>query len=259
MSTENATKLNQLLNIQPQGVVLQSSWLAKNGYSLELQKRYRKSKWLKSVGTGAMVRTGDRVSYEGAIYAIQQQTSLTIHPGGKTALSLHGKSHYLDLAINKVTLFGDKTEKLPAWFRQHDWGVAIDYHRSSFLPADLGLADFNVAQQRFSIKVSSAPRAFMECLYLAPQKQELAECYELMENLNNLRPDLVQSLLEKCESVKVKRLFLYMASKAKHDWLQYVDTTKVDLGRGKRSITKNGVYVPQYQITVPRELEAASS
>jgi hypothetical protein len=27
----------------------------------------------------------------------------------------------------------------------------------------------------------------MECLYLAPEKQELAECYQLMEGLNNLR------------------------------------------------------------------------
>jgi hypothetical protein len=46
-----------------------------------------------------------------------------------------------------------------------------------------------------------------------------------------------------------------MASKARHDWLQYVDTTRVELGHGKRAITKNGVYVPKYQITVPKELE----
>jgi hypothetical protein len=231
MSTENATKINQLLNTQPHGVVLQSAWLVTNGYSLELQKRYRKSKWLKSIGTGAMIRTGNRVTYEGAVYALQQQSSLTIHPGGKTALSLQGRSHYLDLSAKRVAMFGGKAEKPPAWFRKHDWGLAIDYHRSSFLPADLGLTDLDVAQQSFSIKVSSAARALMECLYLAPEKQELTECYQLMENLNNLRPDLVQSLLEKCESVKVKRLFLYMATKAKHDWLQYVDTTKVDLGR----------------------------
>jgi hypothetical protein len=80
-----------------------------------------------------------------------------------------------------------------------------------------------------------------------------------MENLNNLRTELEQSLHEKIESVKVKRLILYMASKATHDWLHYVDTTNVDLGRGKRRLTQIGVYVPQFQITGPRELEAASS
>ena len=170
-------------------------------------------------------------------------------------MSLLGRSHYLDLSTKKVTLFGGKAEKLPAWFRKHDWGVAIDYHPSLFLPADLSLTDLDVEQHSFSIKVSNAARAIMECLYLAPARQELTECYQLMESLNNLRPDVVESLLENCQSIKVKRLFLYMATKAKHDWLQYVDTTKVDLGRGKRAITKNGVYVPTYQITVPRELE----
>ena len=257
MSTEKPSKINQLLSSQPAGVVLQSSWLVQHGYSLELQKRYRKSKWLESIGTGAMIRTGDRVTYEGGVYALQRQASSSIHPGAKTALSLLGKSHYLDLSTKKVTLFGGEADRLPAWFRRHDWGVAIDYRPSSFLPADLGLTDLDVEQQRFSIKVSSGARALMECLYLAPDEQDLTECYQLMENLNNLRPDLVQALLEKCESVKVKRLFLYMAGKARHDWLQYVDTTKVDLGRGKRAIAKNGVYVPEFQITVPRELETA--
>jgi hypothetical protein len=235
--------------------VLQSSWLAKNGYSLELQKRYRKSKWLESIGTGAMIRTGDRVTYEGAIYALQQQTASTIHPGGRTALALQGRAHYLDLSPIKVTIFGAKGEKLPAWFRSHDWGVAVAYHPSSFLPPDLGLTEVSVALKSFAIKASSPGRALMECLYLTPEKQDLTECYQLMEGLNNLRPDLVQTLLERCQSVKVKRLFMYMAEKAKHDWVQYLDRTKVDLGRGKRSIVDSGVYVAKYQITVPRELE----
>jgi hypothetical protein len=44
----------------------------------------------------------------------------------------------------------------------------------------------------------------------------LVECYELIESQNNLRPDLLQKLLEQCTSVEVKRLFLYLAEKAKH-------------------------------------------
>src|SRR5437899_1424002 len=86
-------------------------------------------------------------------------------------------------STKKVTIFGGKTEKLPAWFQKHDWGVAIDYHRSSFLPDDLGMTDLDVVQQSFTIKVSGPARALMECLYLAPEKQELTECYQLMENL----------------------------------------------------------------------------
>jgi hypothetical protein len=55
--------------------------------------------------------------------------------------------------------------------------------------------------------------------------------------------------------VKVKRLFMYMAEKAGHSWFTYIDLKNIDLGKGKRSIVKNGVYNAKYQITIPRELE----
>lgn len=252
MSTLNHTKINQLLNTTPQGAVLLSVWLAQQGYSSDLQKRYRKSNWLESIGNGAMVRVGDSADIYGALYGLQKHADLTIHPAGRTALSLLGKAHYLELSSTKAVLFGGDKEKLPAWFKGYDWGVSVDYHATSFLPGDLGLEDFEV--KNFSIKVSSPARAMLECLYLAPEKQELLECFELMEGLNNLRPKMVQELLEQCSSIKVKRLFLYLADKAGHEWLPYLDLQKIDLGSGKRSLVKNGVYVAKYQITVPKEL-----
>jgi transcriptional regulator with AbiEi antitoxin domain of type IV toxin-antitoxin system len=252
MSTITGSKLNHLLRSQPPGIVLLSSWMTGEGYSHDLQQRYKKSNWLRSVGTGAFIRSSDRVGYEGAIYALQEQNGLSIHPGGRTALSLLGKAHYLELSAGQVVLFGGESEKLPAWFKNHDWGVKVDYHGTSFLPSDLGLT--NVELSNFSIKVSGAARAIMECLHLAPQKQELMECYQLMEGLNNLIPKQVQTLLENCQSVKVKRLFLYIAEKADHNWFKYLDLCSMDLGKGKRSIVKNGVLIDKYKITVPREL-----
>lgn len=53
MSTDSPSKLNTLLKTQPAGVVLCSAWLVEKGYSIELQKRYKKSQWYESVGTGA--------------------------------------------------------------------------------------------------------------------------------------------------------------------------------------------------------------
>jgi hypothetical protein len=88
-----------------------------------------------------------------------------------------------------------------------------------------------------------------------PKEISLDECYELMEGLNNLVPGLVQQLLEKCTSVKVKRLFLYLAEKSDHEWMKFLNKAKIDLGKGKRSFAKKGVYVPQYQITVSKDLE----
>ena len=64
----------------------------------------------------------------------------------------------------------------------------------------------------------------------------------------------VQTLLENCQSVKVKRLFLYMGEKADHNWFNYLDLKNVDLGKGKRSIVKNGLFIDKYGITVPKEL-----
>ena len=252
MSTLNQTKINHLLTATPSGTVVLSSWLIEQGYSADLQKRYRKSHWLESLGSGAMARTSDSVDYYGAMYALQKQASHSVHPGGRTALSLLGKAHYLELSSVQVVLFAGDKERLPLWFKNHDWGVKIEYHTTSFLPDNLGLEDFEV--KNFSIKVSSAARAMLECLYLAPEKQELLECFELMEGLNNLRPKMVQELLEQCTSIKVKRLFLYLADKAGHEWLQYLDLQKIDLGSGKRSLVKNGVYIAKYQITVPKEL-----
>lgn len=253
MSTDTRSKLNHLLNSQPPGIVLLSSWMIGQGYSHDLQQRYKKSNWLKSIGMGAYIRSNDRVGYEGAIYALQEQSGFTIHPGGRTALSILGKAHYLELSAGRVVLFGSRGEKLPAWFKNYDWGVKADYHETSFLPPDLGLT--KVELSNFSIKVSGAARAIMECLHLAPQKQELMECYELMEGLNSLAPKQVQTLLENCQSVKVKRLFLYMAEKTDHHWFKDLDLKTVDLGKGKRSVVKSGVFIDKYGITVPRELE----
>jgi hypothetical protein len=45
-----------------------------------------------------------------------------------------------------------------------------------------------------------------------------------------------------------------MAEKADHNWFKYIDLSSVDLGSGKRSVVKDGVYIDKYRITVPREL-----
>lgn len=253
MDTKKGSKLNTLLSTQPSGIVLSSAWLTRQGYSLDLQKQYKKSQWFDSIGTGALIRHGDQVDYLGGIYSLQTQLGLDVHPAGKTALSLLGKAHYLELSSTSVQLFGGRGESLPLWFKKRDWGVRVDCKLTSFLPSELGLVEIN--HKEFKVKISSPARAVMECLYLAPKSQPLVEVYELMEGLNNLRPATVQQLLDCCTSVKVKRLFLYLAEKAGHEWLSYIDLDKVNLGSGKRAIVSDGIYVAKYQITVPRELE----
>ena len=45
-----------------------------------------------------------------------------------------------------------------------------------------------------------------------------------------------------------------MAEKHNHNWYKFLNLSKVDLGKGKRSLVKEGVYVSKYQITLPETL-----
>jgi len=257
MSTVKPSKINRLLKLQPPGVVLISSWLVGQGYSPELLRKYRNSNWLTSIGTGAMIRENDQVDYLGAIFSIQWQLGLSIHPGAKTALSLHGKAHFLDFDQQQVYLFGHSKENLPRWFQKYDWGVKINYYTTSFLPADEGMT--TIRMDNFELSISSPARGLMECLFIAPQSQDLMECLQIMQGLNNLHPKQIQRLLEQCTSVKVKRLFLYLAETCGHSWFKHLNLKQIDLGKGNRSLAKNGVYIPKYKITVPREMEKDES
>lgn len=246
------TKINQLLQKVPSGVVMASHWLSSHGYSPELIRNYKNSKWLEALGNGAVIRCGDEVDYLGAIYTLQKQLELSVHPGAKTALNLLGRAHYLEINQQVAYLIGHEKENLPIWFKNHHWNYQIQYFTSTFLPPQLGMTDF--VHKNFVISVSSPARAMMECLYLATDEESLFEYYELMEGLNNLVPAQVQILLQNCTSVKVKRLFMYLAEKSDHGWVKFIDKAKIDFGKGKRSFAKKGLYIPQYKMTVSRDL-----
>ncbi|BDI29508.1 hypothetical protein CCAX7_15590 [Capsulimonas corticalis] len=222
------------------------------GVSRQLQQVYQSTAWIESIGHGAFRRTGDTVDWLGGLYAIQDQARLDIHIGGRTALGMQGQAHYLELNSQTVHLFSPRSVNMPAWFKSYDWGVKLRLHHTHFLPPHLGLVD--VESKLFTVRASTAARAMMECLYLSPDEFDLVEAYQIMEGLNALRPTTVQQLMEQCRSVKVKRLFLFMAEQAGHAWFRHLDHSKIEIGHGKRSLVQGGVYVPKYQITVPKEL-----
>jgi hypothetical protein len=246
------TKINQLLQQLPSGSVLLSSWLYTQGYPYELQQRYRESGWLTSLGKGAMIRSGQRLLLGGAIYALQQQAELKIHPGGRTALGMQGFAHYLEISRKETLLFAGRGVKLPAWFINNKWDTLPVLITTSFLPEMTGLVTFD--EKEHTIIISGAARAMLECIELTPRRFDLTEASELMEGLNLLKPETAQVLLEQCRSVKAKRLFLYFAERAGHSWFNHLQLDKIDLGKGKRSIVPGGVLIPKYQITLPEHL-----
>lgn len=252
MSTKKESKINQLLQNMPEGTVVLASWLAKQGYSHDLQQKYLRSNWLETVGKGAFKRSGEVIAIFGALYAMQFQAGKAIHIGGRTALALLGYTHYVEMQQSETILFAPQGFKLPVWFSNYNWNTSHVLIRTAMLPSGLALVEYS--SKTFPIKISSPARAILECFEMAPARFDLAEAGLIMEGLNALKPQQVQELLEQCRSVKAKRLFLYFAEKANHTWFKYITFDKIGIGKGKRSIVKQGTWIPKYQITVPKIL-----
>ena len=252
MSTNAPQIITKLLNQHRPGTAYLASWLESQGISRELQHSYLRSGWLESLGTGAFCRTGDEVTWLGAVATLQAQGKAPIYPGALTALALHGMAHYARLGEERVFLFSPPRTTLPAWFRNRDWGVPVSHHKSSMLPPKLGIQEYNAGA--FSVQLSSPERAVLECLYLAPSEVDLAEMRDLFTGLAGLRPKRLQQLLEVCGSIKAKRLLFYLADLAESPWRQFLDRSQIDLGQGHRRLVERGVYVAEYKLTVPREV-----
>lgn len=248
MTIQNRKKLNQLLKTRPVGVVFTNAQLGKQGITRQLVSSYKNTGWLEPIGKGAYVLAGSKVEWSSGLSAIQKSG---VHIGGKSALELLGYGHFLPMGRNRVIyIFGATGTRLPTWFQKYNWGNPISYTTTNFLPANLGLSDKEY--NNHSIVISSAERAILEVLHLAPQGGSLEEADLLMESLTTLRPSLLQQLLEKCNSIKVKRLFLFLAERHNFSWLKKLDLEKINLGKGKRVIVKGGHLDPKYQITVPK-------
>jgi hypothetical protein len=252
MSTHNGSKINKLISDWPKGTVSTVWYLQSHGFSRKLLNKYKNSRWLSSLGHGAYILFNNKVEWMGALYPLQMQLDLSVHAGGKTALEMKGYAHYLGDKLRTVFLYGRPGTKLPAWFKKHDWGVEIISSMTNLFPDryNEGLSEYK--EREFTIRMSAPERAAMEMLYHVPSKVSFEEALLVMENLSGLRPLLVQNLLLNCNSVKVRRLFMYMAEKHAYPWVEQVDASKVDFGGGNRSIVVHGTLDKKYKITVPR-------
>jgi len=248
-------KLNQLFKYSQSGMILTLPWLTALGISYKLAWKYTQSKWLEKVGEKAYKKINDKVSWAGGIAAIQYQLKLPVHVGGKTALQLLGRAHFIPIhGISEVHLFAQPNTNIPKWldekvFPENTFKV---YKTSLFNDNQTSSAIIEREVDNIKILLANPEKAILEVLYLVPTKQSFEEAFLLMEGLTNLRPDVVQTLLENCNSIKVKRLFLYMAEKSNHHWLPGLDLKKINLGSGKRKIGKGGMFDSKYQLSVPK-------
>jgi len=250
MNTRKTKKINPLMTQWKRGVVYTQTYLTKIGYNHDLVKSYRRSGWIESMGSGAYKLAGDTVDWFGGLYALQEQKKIDLHAGGRTALELKGYAHYGRLTGEKCFIYANSGVAIPKWFKNYTWTVEIVFKSTNLFPTELKESFTEYLHKEISITISTPERAALEMLYYIPSLQGFGEALHLMESLITLRPGLVQNLLEKCKSVKVKRLFLYMAEKLELPWFEQIDQKKINLGSGKRVIIPNGALDKKYLITV---------
>ncbi len=247
-----ATKINTIQKLLVPGSVMNSSWLESNNISRTEQVLYVKSGWLKRITTGIYHLSNFEPTLWGCLSSCHNQTGLIYRVAASTALELQGYSHYISMGKPQAFVATPTKRKLPKWLLEHEWDMEINEFSTNIFDGTLGITEIEV--EGHTLQVSSPELAIMECLILSPDKYNLMDVYHLMEMLTTLRSGVVTKLLEQCTSVKVKRLFLYMAEKSGHAWFKRLNLSNVSLGSGPRSFSKGGVKNAKYNIVIPQDL-----
>lgn len=255
----------------PEGVVATRAWLMKQEISRHALDNLIKSEQLKSVANGVYSRADSKPTWQGVVFSLQSILKLDFIIGGLTALEMQGLAHYLSISDKKIIhLYGK--EKMPFWMNSIFADVTFIWHNGQDLwggkskgVKDGHLINNNDFLKTFSIShtwkegtgdliLSSQERAYLEVLMEVPQNISFEHADQLMQGLTSLSPRSLQKLLEQCNNVKVKRLFLWFAERHNYTWLQKLDVEKIDIGSGNRVLVKGGKLDKKYKITVPENL-----
>jgi len=281
MAEHSTGKLNQLERTLPEGLLVDSDWMTKHGYSTSLRSQYVASGWLVQPTRGTFKRPLGTLTWQKVVISLQTLLKRPLIVGGRTALELQGFSHYLRATGPAVVyLYGPAAP--PGWLSKLPLNEQFYFRKSQTLfksdPVTKGLTsralnvenNTSVAVGEFQagpfkevwgeadwpLTLSSPERALLELLDELPNNESFHQVDMLVEGLRNLSPRKLQKLLDDCKSVKVKRLFFWFAERHNHSWLKQLDREKVDLGKGKRMLVKGGKLDKKYMITVPEDLSA---
>jgi len=221
---------------------------------------------LTALSPGVYAKWDSHPTWQGLVYSLQQNLGMNMTVGGLSALELQGFSHYLPLSAGRKThLFG--TARLPSWLSKLIPDLQFEWHNEWKL---LGGKKVSQANQPDPLKqftnlqnwkegkpdlvISSPERALLELLIDVPNKVSFDHADQLMQGMTSLSPRSIQALLEKCQSIKVRRLFFWLADRHQHPWLGKLHPENIGMGSGKRVLFKNGKLDKKYNITVPKSL-----
>jgi hypothetical protein len=274
MARQNRRPLNRLERDLPEGIVVDTAWLRKRGYSRQLLSYYVRTGWLDQPARGVYRRPRGSLTWQQLVISLQTYLDYPLAVGGRTALELRGYAHYLPQKERAVDLYGSKPP--PGWLRKLQPDLQFAFHsdqrlfRKRLVASEIKelvtgkakskgsfastLTELPVGQWDWTLVLSSPERALLELLDELPQRETFHQVDMLIQGLTNLSPRRLQELLADCKSVKVKRLFFFFADRHGHAWLRPLKNKKFDLGKGKRMLVKGGKLDQTHQITVPREI-----
>ncbi|HEY4942300.1 MAG TPA: type IV toxin-antitoxin system AbiEi family antitoxin domain-containing protein [Rhizomicrobium sp.] len=283
MAGQNSSLINRLEREFPEGLLADTAWFGKQGFSRQLLNHYVNTGWLEQPARGVYRRPRGALTWQQVVISLQTLLQLPVAVGGQTALEMQGYAHYLSFNLREVHLYSAKD--LPKWVGKLDLAVRFVRHEDKRLfrnePIHRALTNLSLnlksgaamntdpihgnsfntvpwGQWDWPLTLSTVERAYLELLDEVPKRVSFDLADKLMEGLTSLSPRRLQKLLVDCKSVKVKRLFFFFADRHEHAWLKHLKMDAIDLGKGKRMLATNGRLDKTYQITVPEELYAAS-
>lgn len=263
-----------LQDLVPDGLPVTKQWLAKQSpdFDRHALDNLVKGKQLVPLASGVYMRPGTHLTWQGVVASLQTIFRTDLSVGGLTALELQGFAHYLPLSRQRaVHLYGK--DVLPAWLENAL--PSTHFVRHIRLPSlggsglvnreydtqERSFVDSDIPGQRASawpFTMSSPERAYLEVLMDVPGAISFEHADQLLQGMTNLSPRRMEELLRKCTSVKLRRLFYWMAGRHSYAWLKKLPKPEaldeLGLGSGNRVLARDGRLDPRYRITVPEEM-----
>ncbi|CAG9295227.1 type IV toxin-antitoxin system AbiEi family antitoxin [Celerinatantimonas diazotrophica] len=255
----NTEARQQLQKMLPLDMIATKSWLKAQGFNRHFLDNAVRSQTLFPLAAGVYARQGARLSWKGIVASLQRMSDAPVHVGGLSALEEEGLSHYLSKG-EKTRIHLYSAKMLPQWLDRIDTPTQFEWHGTRRLWPETLMRDNKYLRQATwqaslpPLQYSCPEKAILELLAAVPNAISFEHADQLMQGLHNLSPRKLNNLLKTCSSIKVKRLFLWLAGRHQHSWLKHLTPEQCALGSGKRLIAKGGKLDPTWQITVPKEM-----
>lgn len=254
LNKEARKKLQDLL---PLSMVATKQWLRHQGLSLHFLDNAIRSQTLIPLATGVYTLYGQSINWPGIVASLQRMSEKPIHVGGLAALDLAGLTHFLSVsAETRIQLYSGSP--LPGWLGRIPIDVHLEHHSTVRLWCESVMTDARFTREYHwldklpPVTYSCPEKAFLEVLVNVPSAVSFEHADALMQGLSNLSPRKIDVLLRSCRSIKVKRLFLWLAERNDHAWFKRLDPSAYDLGSGKRVLAEQGRLSARWAITVPK-------